>query len=797
LNHGDIPKTGGPKEQLSQNDLDNKELFEWAKQEKMDLNEINRAIYKQRNGKNNSQNNKEQDDNRLKNFVEFKNDSNNSNNSNKSTNPNNDIISQDNSNNKYSESPETNDKQNLKKNAAESNTISNRNNFISSNRIKNEDYNQANLKELQNEGAKRESINNNNINTSANSKSKNYEKYDSIARANPIDFSNQKVETDSSNRQSISGSNAKLGDVNKIFLNKQNSSVAQDAVDNNRFSFLHMDVDAKKIQSRRVASISNKVINRQDQNFTNKNESDFDTTRNKRDFRSNYINNNNFNSKNTIKDISHEKEQQITNIKESLSSSAATMNVVFNPNTHSNTERINRDNKASYEIRSTINRNRSHEKRFAKVNDSLYDFDPSVEEYNNIDNPFHQISKVNKSLVPESSNSNNKYEDINSCDYNQQAENVNLHSFNNKNSVHKLNIDAEVRMLALTPKPEEISSHNQYSLNKSVSISNDYYKQRFSNFNKNITPEKNIKTDNFKISNISDKSINNNDLRNNYYQNAYQQQMHHHHHQQQQNNTNNAPFNNKNYGLYYNQNQLQNQIQQPLQQYKEIPTILGAGYKFTYDKYLDSANKPFKKATELINKIEHKEQNKTKDDIDKMLQDLKSPAVAKSNPRGITPVKTNNKMTNNNDNKTGNDDLFKKLSNEKLEKFISPPSKKDSDIVSEKNNKLQEDSLEAKKVENSLMQLSSEKLSSPEKTKKAYSNLQTGMLKNFDITSYKNLPNFEIPLEYDSPEKRSKLKEYFKGIVKSSLSDIKKDDINTTLKKLELVLYYFTNMKDN
>ena len=90
----------------------------------------------------------------------------------------------------------------------------------------------------------------------------------------------------------------------------------------------------------------------------------------------------------------------------------------------------------------------------------------------------------------------------------------------------------------------------------------------------------------------------------------------------------------------------------------------------------------------------------------------------------------------------------------------------------------------------------SENITSQEKPK-SFANLKTKMLKNFDIKAYKNLPNYDVPLDYNTPEKKSKLKKYFIDVIKSSLHDVKKDDVNSTIKKLELILYYFTNMNNN
>jgi hypothetical protein len=80
---------------------------------------------------------------------------------------------------------------------------------------------------------------------------------------------------------------------------------------------------------------------------------------------------------------------------------------------------------------------------------------------------------------------------------------------------------------------------------------------------------------------------------------------------------------------------------------------------------------------------------------------------------------------------------------------------------------------------------------------KSYSNLETQMLKDFNLGSYKNLPSIEIPLDYNSPEKKSNIKRFFMNTAKESLQDIKKDEIQSSIKKLELLLFYFTNMKDD
>lgn len=76
LKKGILPKTGGPKEKLSKTDQENSELFEIAKEENLDLYEINNKNL------NEKKDNLKEDEKILKDFVGDEDDNSGGNNSN-------------------------------------------------------------------------------------------------------------------------------------------------------------------------------------------------------------------------------------------------------------------------------------------------------------------------------------------------------------------------------------------------------------------------------------------------------------------------------------------------------------------------------------------------------------------------------------------------------------------------------------------------------------------------------------------------------------------------------------------
>lgn len=755
LNSGILPKNGGPKEPLSQNDLDNQELYEWAKHEKMDLNEINRQIYNQRNRKN-TKNNKEQDEKKLKEFVDLKNDSKNSNNSNNSNNSQ----SSKNSKNLYKLISQENTS--LKIESLEINNKSSENNLNRNPNTKEEQYEATDLNELDELDSEetRESLNykkdhkylknsENELNQNSSIRNKNLEKYDSIGRAKPINLSKEKAEDFPLLRCTPV---LKFEDNPNIFVNKKNSST-----DTDNHNFLNKEVDfSKKIKEKRIASISNRIINANDansnkkfvnENYNTENPFEYEAAKTERNISSKSINNNNNKKIDQIQNSIYAKKI-IDNKASFARSSAKTTN---NNLQKSNTERIHRDSPPYRKSTKSI-QNSNQKAADSKINNSLYDHNPNSKLYY----AANQNTQINdKSRVE---NPAKKYEDINSFhDYANalKAENFNLHSFNN------LKGDVNSRNQGLTPDPKQI---NLNAINNSVAISNDY-KQRFSDYYGNLSPEKNRNI-------INTQNIN--------------QEMNQHVY-----NYNNANVN-QNHRISNDNNQNQQQYRIP-PEYKEIPCVLGTGYQFNYEKYINSGNQSAKKTTtEFIKKLQNQKGQNTENDIDRMLQDLKNPIITNQQAKPLGTINSEININNNNDNFNNKEnDLKRKESNRELEKSKSP-FKSGGDISLEKKN------LESEiKDDFILSEQKSQNLSSAENQKKTFSNLETEMLKSFDIKNYNDLPNFEIPLEYNTPEKKSKIKKYFLDTVRSSRYDIKeKDDVNSAIKKLELILYYFTNMKD-
>lgn len=782
MNKGEIPKTGGQKEEYSKNDYENQELFDWAKQENMDLRELNKSIYNQRNGKN-VENKKEIDDKKLRDFVEYKNNiDNNINKSNKELN-------QYNSNMKENPNFEVN---NLSKNEM----VSNKN--INLNKI--EDYDHD-LDELDTENT-RYSLNDNNnnklfksisdvnnnqqvfsksSNLNSNKNSIKYEKKDSIERARPINLNCNSKQEESEIRNSFVA-NLKKDNFNKIFLDKQNSSKEA-----SKLGFLNDTVEPIKI-NKRIASISNKIIN---SNFPDLNESEYSKDNDNpfeakpNTYRDNNINknfddnkHNSFIKNNSIDinsiysskiySLNNEKINQNKNINKDniIEKNSGTIRDNYNINDYNNygktnlkekynskPDRSQKDN-LSYES-SRIQNNENNPKNENSLlikNNSLYE--PNVSSIKSYKN--NQILSEQQKTKQEQ---NNKYEDINSCVHTNAIpdKNINMHSFNHRNSLSNYKLDSNDNNLGITPKPAEDESN--FSVNKSVVI-NDNYKDSLSNYYQKISPEKNAYVDNKEI----------NKYQNN--PNSFQQT----------NQAKNDVFkNNLNNSLFNNNQQL------IPAQFKEIPCVLGAGYKFSYDNYVKSANQP-KKTTEFIKKFNKKE-HKEEDDIEKMLNNLKGSAANNNynnKKNEIDVKKTKSEILNNN---------IHNKNTTKLDSYNSP-SKLDKD-GEEINKKIFAKNLvsDFQKKNELLTKKTIQDMSNQDKIK-SFENLQTKMLKNFDLKAYSNLPNFDIPLDYNSPEKKSRLKKYFMETIKSSLYDIKKDDVESAIKKLELILFYFTNMKD-
>jgi len=216
-------------------------------------------------------------------------------------------------------------------------------------------------------------------------------------------------------------------------------------------------------------------------------------------------------------------------------------------------------------------------------------------------------------------------------------------------------------------------------------------------------------------------------------------------------------------------NVLQNQEQssQPKDNaYAQIPCVLGTGYKFSYDKHIGFLNKN----NQINEKISHTKKDKV-NEIDLMLNNLKG---------NITNVKNKNVIN-----------LISK------NKIIDNMEKEKSSINENRKYSLQNNPHPVQENINiDLINKASNDTSNTNKNK-SYSNLETQMLKDFNLGSYKNLPSIEIPLDYNSPEKKSNIKRFFMNTAKESLQDIKKDEIQSSIKKLELLLFYFTNMKDD
>jgi len=365
--------------------------------------------------------------------------------------------------------------------------------------------------------------------------------------------------------------------------------------------------------------------------------------------------------------------------------------------------------------------------RISKVNSLFNDEfnnNNKTKRYNNIldnktDNSLYIIDSKNisdnKDVIL---GKNKKFEDINMIDYkNAIKEEDDLHSFNPKNSLNNnINRNRDDIINNITPNLNNLKPF----INRSVSITN------------------NDNTSNLKLNNqisseqiIFDNRVNNNDNRN------------------------------QNIGL----NPANNQI------YTDIPCVLGSGYKFNYDKYVNSSQKN-QKQQDFRKNSQNKAKVQVKDDIEEMLNNLKGGIIKKTENSNLDKNILINKKSNLDANSNITD--YNKINKE--EKTIIPQSQEE-------------------KIDTELIKKNSEIIKSPEKVR-LFANLKTNLLHNFKLENYKNLPNFQLPLEYNTPEKKSKIKKYFIDLAKSSLYDIKRDDLKSTIKNLELLLFYFTNMKD-
>lgn len=227
-----------------------------------------------------------------------------------------------------------------------------------------------------------------------------------------------------------------------------------------------------------------------------------------------------------------------------------------------------------------------------------------------------------------------------------------------------------------------------------------------------------------------------------------------------------------------------------------LPTVLGSNYHFSYDKYLASdASKnqnqnDNKKHGQFLKNIENKiDKDKEEDIIEKMLNQLKQPAAAPimSDKGHVTLISSPN---------------TKKSSNQKEDsKAIKAVSSSDSNNPTtssgvKKFENINDVNLKSNQNIGQAMEHMNPDNKKEKKTVK-FNNLQTNMLKGFDLKRYKNLPSFDIPLQYNVGQNKGKFQKYFIEQAKAALNDIKKDDINSSIQKLELLLYYITNMQDN
>lgn len=226
--------------------------------------------------------------------------------------------------------------------------------------------------------------------------------------------------------------------------------------------------------------------------------------------------------------------------------------------------------------------------------------------------------------------------------------------------------------------------------------------------------------------------------------------------------TNNNP-------TYFNNNNNNNNI--PQNKINEIPYQLGNGYKFTIDSYIQQKNnsKP-KNNINFIKKLNTKGKDKENFediDIDKLLQNLKGNKTKPEIKKEIKPEIFNIKKENNSS--------IKPIKNP--EEYININEiiiKKDKEELNEKTE------IKEKPI------------------KRKSTNLKSSMIENFDIKIYKNLPKeISFPIDLTNLTIKNKFNKFLLDKLKATLNDINKNDIIESTKKLELILYYLNQIKNN
>ena len=214
--------------------------------------------------------------------------------------------------------------------------------------------------------------------------------------------------------------------------------------------------------------------------------------------------------------------------------------------------------------------------------------------------------------------------------------------------------------------------------------------------------------------------------------------------------------------------------------YNQIPCSLGTNYRFRYDNDNRSNNIVNKTEKNLNFYNQNNQKNLTKEknnfpekqnDIEKMLMDLKSIKKPK------VEIKTKN-LLKSPEKKIENDNIKK---HDDINYLIIP------DMGITKGNI---------GITKGVIEDNPEGITQNNR-RKSFGNLNTDMLRNFNLNDYKNLPNLELPIDYESSSERVKVNKYFINTLNSTVNDLRKNDLEISIKKLELILFYFTNIKNN